>query len=244
MYKHSDLILVQSKAFLDAIKPLAAERPLKYYPNSVDDSFVQPINPSVKLPDIPQLYEGFPVVFAGNIGEAQAVEVIIGAAEHLRNYPDIRFILLGQGSKWGWMRQEIEKRKLDNLHLVGRFSVETMPGLLAKSQALLVTLADRSIFAATVPNKIQAYMAVGRPIIASLNGEGARIVNEAGAGVTASAENTEALAHAVLKLYQMTSEERLRMGQRGRSYFLKHFEHEKLIQELISTFEELTEKKI
>jgi glycosyltransferase involved in cell wall biosynthesis len=162
----------------------------------------------------------------------------------LRNYPDIRFILLGQGSKWDWMRQEIERRKLENLHLVGRFSVETMPGLMAKSQALLVTLADRPIFAATVPNKIQAYMAVGRPIIASLNGEGARIVNEAGAGVTATAENTEALAHAVLKLYQMTSEDRLRMGQRGRSYFLKHFEHEKLIQELISTFEELAGEKI
>lgn len=105
---------------------------------------------------------------------------------------------------------------LGNLHLPGRFSVETMPGT---RLPLLVTLADQEISKATIPSKVQAYLAAGRPILACLNGEGADIVAAAGAGLAVPAEDGRALADAILHLYRMPNAEREAMG-RTRSFIL------------------------
>lgn len=234
IYGHSDLILVQSRAFIPAVSALAPGKTIAYYPNSVDATFGEPPDPRVVLPRVAALETGFPVVFAGNVGVAQAVEVIVEAAELLKSHSGISFVVFGQGSRWDWMREQVAMRALTNLHLPGRFPVETMPGLMQKAGALLVTLADEPIFAATVPNKIQAYMAAGRPIVACINGEGARVVEEAQAGVSVPAEDAKALADAVLRLYSMPPAQRGEMGASGRRYFKAHFDHDKLVQELMA----------
>ena len=231
IYRHADLLLVQSRAFEQPVAALASGKPIVYYPNSVDEAFCVPS--TIPVPDIPGLEAGFPVMFAGNVGTGQAVEVIIEAASLLRGHPDIRFVVLGQGSRWEWMRQEAETRGLANLYLPGRFPVETMPGFMQKASALLVTLADQPIFAVTVPNKVQAYMAAGRPILACLNGEGARVVTEAEAGLAVPAEDAKALAEAVLQLYGMTPAVRERLGSNGRRYYKEHFDHDRLADLLI-----------
>jgi glycosyltransferase involved in cell wall biosynthesis len=236
IYRHTDLLLVQSEAFIDPVSALAGGTPVVYYPNSVDESFAVPTTTTV--PDVPGLGSGgFSVVFAGNIGAAQAVEVIIEAATWLKEYVDIQFIILGDGSRREWMLQEAKNRNLPNLHLPGRFPVETMPGFMQKASALLVTLSDQPIFALTVPNKVQAYMATGRPILACLNGEGARLVVEAEVGLAVPAGNGNALAEAVLKLYRMAPMEREKLGNNGRSYYKEHFDHDSLINKLIRHFE-------
>lgn len=238
IYKHTDLLLVQSKAFLAPVAALAKGQPIVYYPNSVEAAFYD--FPAISLPDIPSLAGKFPVLFAGNVGVGQAVEVIVEAAELLRAYPDISFVVLGQGSRWTWLQEQVQTRNLSNLHLAGSYPVETMPGLMRQAAALLVTLADQPIFAATIPNKIQAYMAVGKPILACLNGEGARIVSAANAGLAIPAENAAALAEGVLHLYRMSAEEREKIGQNGREYFREHFDHERLVNQLIDHLHELT----
>lgn len=231
IYRHTDLLLVQSKAFEGPVRALASGTPIVYYPNSVDDSFA--IQVTEKNLQVEGLGVGFSVMFAGNIGTAQAVEVIVEAASLLKGYEDIHFVVLGEGSRWEWMCLEKQKHKLGNLHLPGRFPVETMPGFMQKASALLVTLADRPIFAATVPNKVQAYFAAGRPIIACLNGEGARLVVEAEAGLATPAEDAQALADSILHLYRLSPAERENMGENGRRYYQEHFEHDHLVDELI-----------
>lgn len=231
IYRHVDLLLVQSEAFIQPVRALASGTPVKYYPNSVDASFSMPTTESV--PDVAGLGRGFSVMFAGNIGTAQAVEVIVNAATLLKEHPDIQFVILGDGSRREWMLQEAKKHNLTNLHLPGRFPVETMPGLMRKASVLLVTLADQPIFAATVPNKVQAYLAAGRPIIACMRGEGARLVTAANAGLASPAEDAPALADAVLRLYKMPAIEREEMGRNGLAYFQVHFHHDRLVDQLI-----------
>ena len=233
IYRHTDLLLVQSRAFEAPVAALAPGKPIAYYPNSVDATFAEPPSTEVALPDVPALDEGFAVVFAGNVGAGQAVEVMVDTAELLKDVPQIRFVVFGQGSRWDWMCEQVQARGLTNVYLPGRFPVNTMPGLMQKAGALLVTLADEPIFAMTVPNKVQAYMAAGRPILACLNGEGARLVAEAQAGLSVPAQDAKALADAVLQLYQMPVEERAQMGANGRSYFKAHFDHDKLVDELM-----------
>lgn len=241
IYRHADLLLVQSRAFVEPVHVLASSTPIKYYPNSVDGSFAVPATD--KTPDVPGLGGGFSVMFAGNIGAAQGVEVIVEAAALLKDHKDIQFVVLGDGSCREWMLQQVADRNLTNLHLPGRFPVETMPGFMQKASALLVTLADRDIFAATVPNKVQAYMAAGRPIIACLPGEGARLVVDAKAGVGVRAEDGKALAEAVLGLYRMSESERDEMGRNGRAYFYENFDHERLVDQLIDELREVAQKK-
>jgi glycosyltransferase involved in cell wall biosynthesis len=239
IYRHVDLLLVQSEAFIDLVEPLASNTPVKYYPNSVDESFSERV--VVSNPKVTGLTNGFSVMFAGNIGSAQAVEVIIEAAALLKEYSDIHFVVLGDGSRRDWMLEEVNNRGLSNLHLPGRFPIESMPSFMQQASALLVTLADHKIFSGTVPNKIQAYMAAGRPILACLNGEGADLVIASKSGLAVPAENAKALAEAVLELHGMSMEDREELGQNGFSYYKEHFDHDKLVTELIGHFELLSQ---
>ena len=241
IYRHVDMLLVQSEAFIKPVSELASDTPVKYYPNSVDARFLS-INTSA-TPVIQGLDHGFSVMFAGNIGSAQAVEVIVDAASLLHDYSDIHFIVLGDGSRRNWMLKEVKSRGLNNLHLPGRFPVETMPGLMQKASILLATLADRAVFAATVPSKVQAYMAAGRPIIACMNGEGARLVLQSGSGLAVNAEDSKGLAEAIIKLYLTTKSEREEMGNKGHQYYKMHFNHATLMNDLIAHFDEVRQKK-
>lgn len=240
IYQKVDLLLVQSPAFVPKVRSLSGSTPIVYYPNSFPEN-TKYSNPT----DIycPSIEYDFPIIFAGNIGTAQAVNVILEAATILRNIEGIRFVMVGDGSRREWLMQQAVDRGLSNIDFPGRYPVEAMSALMGKAAALLVTLADKEIFGLTIPSKIQAYLAAGRPIIACLNGIGAEIVRESGAGVAVAAEDAAALAEAVRALYKMPAPERFVMGQRGRKYYDEHFSHEKLVNELIVHFEHAVQRK-
>jgi glycosyltransferase involved in cell wall biosynthesis len=240
-YLHTDLILVQSQAFIEPVSKLAPNIPVLYYPNSVDKNFYDP--KQLVVADINSLKSGFTVLFAGNVGEAQSMETIASAAKKLLPYPEIKIVIIGSGSKIDWLSNEIKQKSLNNIFLEGRYPVEIMPTLMRQASVLLVSLTDQPIFSLTVPNKIQAYLAVGRPIIACLNGEGARIVEEAKAGLSVKAEDAIALANAILSMYQMSDKELLQMGDNGRTYFKANFDEDSLINDLIKHFECLVLKE-
>lgn len=243
IYRRVDLLLVQSEAFVAPVRALAGDTPIVYFPNSVDESFSRPPDAAVKVTaagmDAP-----FSVLFAGNIGTAQAVDVIIDAARRLRDHPEIAFVVAGDGSRRGAMLEQVASLGLHNVHLPGHFPVDVMPAMMQQASALLVTLADKEIFRQTIPSKVQAYLASGRPILACLNGEGASVVVRAGAGIAVPAESGEALAAAVLALSRLAPSERARMGDSGKAYFAAHFEHDMLIERLQGLLEALVNDKM
>ncbi len=99
-----------------------------------------------------------------------------------------------------------------------------MSGIFQRSGALLVSLNDEETFAQTVTSKIQAYLAAGRPIIASINGEGARVVSEAKAGLTSPAEKVLPLVANIRAMKALGDVERTAMGLSGRRYFEENFD--------------------
>jgi glycosyltransferase involved in cell wall biosynthesis len=123
--------------------------------------------------------------------------------------------------------------------LPGRFPPAAMPRLYEAASALLVSLRNEPIFSYTIPSKVQGYLAAGRPVVASLNGEGARVVTEAGAGIACAAGDAQALAEAVQVLTQMDSGSRTKMGENARRYALAHFSLDQLASDLVGQFEEL-----
>jgi colanic acid biosynthesis glycosyl transferase WcaI len=233
IYKRCDRILVQSKAFVEPITRLGIEaRRINYLPNSAEELY-RPMVVPTDPPEGVNLPNGFRVMFAGNIGAAQDFETILKAAERLKSYSDIRWIVLGDGRIAAWVKKEVNRRGLNEIvYLLGCYPVETMPHFFALADVMLVTLRNDPIFELTIPSKVQSYLACGRPIIAALDGEGARIIDEAGAGLSVPAEDAERLAGAVLSLYNMPKAEREAMGARGRAYYLANFERNLLLDRL------------
>jgi glycosyltransferase involved in cell wall biosynthesis len=236
-YRRVDLILVQSKAFIPILIKSRIKKPIVYHPNTVDDSFylIEPFD----LSPIPSLDGGFNVVFAGNIGEAQSLETVVATAVRLKSHPEIKIVLFGAGSKVDWVKSEINRNGLTNLILEGRYPVKAMPVIMSKASALLLTLKKSGALALTVPNKLQAYLAVGRPIVACLDGEGSRLVDSSGAGITVPAEDDEGLFESIIKIYNMSDYDRDIMGANGRNYFKSNFDGERLTDELVQHFSSL-----
>ena len=236
IYRHNDLLLVQSRAFVEPVAQMAGGTPVVYHPNPGELAFSAP--GTDRAPAL-TLEPGFNVVFAGNLGTVQALDTVLAAANLLRDVPDVRFVLLGSGSRSDGLRLEAQRLGLTNVRMPGRFAPQDMPGILAQSSALLVSLVRDPIMAKTVPSKIQAYLAAGRPIIAALDGEGARVVEEAGAGVSCPAENAQALASEILRLRALSPDEWQRMAQRGRLYYERHFEPGVMATKLMRQLDEL-----
>jgi glycosyltransferase involved in cell wall biosynthesis len=107
-----------------------------------------------------------------------------------------------------------------------------MPAFYRRADALLVSLKDEPIFAMTIPGKLQSYLMAGIPILGMLNGEGARAIEDAGAGYTCAAGDGAALGRAVLAMSALSAEERAAMGARGRDYGRREFGRQALMDRL------------
>lgn len=243
IYRRCDRILIQSEAFREPVEAQdAAPDRIFYYPNSAENLFTNPPLCNVSLPN---LHEGFKVMFAGNIGAAQDFETIIDAAERLQSHKDIHWAIVGDGRMRAWSEAEVTKRGLNNnVHFLGRFSLESMPAFFSCADALLVTLKKEPIFTLTIPSKVQSYLACGRPIIAALDGEGARVVDEAGAGFVCQSGSPEELAQAVLKMYATPKLEREKMGASGREYYDANFDRDMLLDRIEGWMRELAESRL
>lgn len=233
IYKCSDFMLVQSEAFREPILRVRPDANIIYWPNSVDPSFYQ--GEEVALPSsLVELFSPgkFIITFAGNIGSAQSIATIVEAAQLLKDQDHIKIVLLGDGSKRAWALHESKERNLSNLYLPGAFPERLMPSIYRKSSCLLVSLSNKHIFSLTIPNKIQGYLAQGRPIIGSLNGIGAKVIEDAGVGLIASAENPQLLAQKILEMSKKSMNDLETYGRNGKAYFMNHFEHDRLMGQL------------
>jgi len=233
IYACCDTLLLQSRAFFDPVARYACRSKLVYYPNSIALPSEKTVASEVPPQLLEELRENFCVVFAGNIGIAQSIETVVEAAELLRQYPALKFVLVGSGSRLEWVKERKASLGLDNLILAGRFPMEAMPQIFEHSSALLVSLRDEEIFSYTIPSKVQAYLAAGKPIIASLRGEGARVIEEAGAGKTCEPESANALVESILALMSLSLAEREQMGSAGQSYFNEHFDMDRQTERLV-----------
>lgn len=235
IYRHSDTLLGQSRTFVGAMAQYASRDKIFYYPNSIEPQ----AKDQDKVPDIDSSIfdSSLCVVFAGNIGSAQAIPVLIDAAS-LVSHAGCQIILVGGGSMLDWAKSEVLSRNLKNVSFLGKVDNQYMPWVYEKSDAMLVSLADEEIFSYTIPSKLQASLAAGKPIIAAVNGEAATVIRESGAGLVSPSEDAEGLAESILKFRDMSVQERVLLGESGLRYFREHFDMAKQAQNLIELLQQ------
>ena len=233
IYRHCDLILAPSLSFAAPIaKWSRAPEKFRYFPAWAEATF-DDIENAACAPEL-QLHAGkFCILFAGNIGDAQDFPAILEAADLTRQRKDIHWLIVGDGRAAAQVHQDIAAQQLtDTVYMLGRFPLGRMPSFFAGSHALLVSLRDEPIFALTIPGKVQSYLSARKPILAMLNGEGARVVESAGAGLVCGAGDAQQLARNACRLADLPSSERQAMGLRGASYCIRHFSRSALMAQL------------
>jgi glycosyltransferase involved in cell wall biosynthesis len=240
IYRNCDRILIQSTRFRDSITSHGFnDEKIDYFPNSVEEIF-KPARGDYESAEAALLPKDFIVMFAGNIGAAQSFGTIVEAARKLKDHPMIHWVVLGDGRMRRWLESQVAEHSLQaTFHPLGRFPLESMPRFFALADVMLVSLSRDPIFSMTIPSKIQSYLACGKPVIASLDGEGGRVIEESGAGISCPAEDADALADAVLAMHAMSRIEREAMGEKGRKYCTEHFDREMLLGRLERLLHEL-----
>jgi glycosyltransferase involved in cell wall biosynthesis len=240
IYRRCDLILAQSRAFFANIEKWSGDTSrIRYFPGWAEPLFTVDPESVPPAPEMAALPRGFTVVFAGNIGEAQDFPAILDAFERLRGRPDIRLVILGDGRAADHVRAEIARRGLgDTVVMLGKHPIERMPSFFRGADALLVSLKPNPIFAMTIPGKVQAYLAAGIPLLGMLDGEGARVIVESGAGLACAAGDGAGLARIVARVADLPESQREAMGLSGRDYGRREFDRDTLIDRLCGWLEE------
>lgn len=239
IYNNCTLILGQSKSFVKSIQSHCDyPHKVQYFPSWAEKLHASK-NTSEKLfaPEIKKNDTFFNILFAGNIADAQDMPAVLKAAELLRNNKSIKWIIVGDGRRFEWLKSQVKKRKLEEHFIIlGRFPLERMPSFFAHADALLVSLKKDPVFSLTIPAKLQTYLMTGIPILGMLDGEGSKIIKESNAGISSSASDSKSLAAAAIEMSLLSSKDRKQLGQNGIEYSRKEFDRSILMSKLENFF--------
>lgn len=223
-YRMATTVAVTSPGMADILADRGVPREkLAYVPNWADESNFRPHDKDEALKADLGLRRPFIAMYAGNLGEMQALDTILDAASQLRHRDEIGFALVGAGVEESRLRQRVADEGIDNVTFVPSQPFSRMSDVLAVGDVQLATLKDVPLFRSTTPSKIQANFAAGRPVIAAIGGDAARIINEAGAGVATTPGDATELARAVESMAALSPDERAAMGRTARTYYDTHF---------------------
>ena len=217
LYSKADAISVQSKSFFSYFENVdkVPREKLSYIPHMATSEYLEM--------DFDQDNGTIDFVFLGNIGNAQDIDLIINSVEKNKDIPGFAVHFVGDGMYVDTAKQMVAEKGLDNLiRFYGRQPVETMPEYYKLADVCLVTLKAGSIISQTIPSKVQGYMSAGMPILAALEGYGAEVINESGAGICTHAGDLEAFSEA-MKKFILHFDDYRDCGKKARAYFKNNF---------------------
>jgi len=245
IYRRASHIVVLSPGFRTLLaKRGVPEKKMSVIYNWCDEAGLQvPVDATADL----SFMDGrFNVVFAGNMGKAQALESVVLAAKLVAVEDNcVQFVLVGGGVEVENLKALCASHGVGNLRFIPRMPMKEVGAVLARADALLVHLKDDSLFSITIPSKTQAYLAVGRPLVMAVRGDAADLVREANAGVVAVPENPDSLAQGVLRLARLPAHEREAMGRNAAQFYKDKLSLSVGVAAFIKVFEQvLSSKKI
>ncbi|MGP1683952.1 MAG: glycosyltransferase family 4 protein [Giesbergeria sp.] len=222
VYRRMDRIVVLSPGF----KRLLVERGV---PNAKVDVIYNWADEAALAAPTGQLPAAFPgpdrfrILFAGNMGKAQALGAVLDAAALLQAQGScVCFVMLGGGVELGPLKQQAAQRGLTNVVFLPAVPMAEVGTYLQAADALLVHLRKDPLFEITIPSKSQAYMAAGKPLLMAVDGDAADLVRQSGGGVVAESENAAGLAHAAEAFSETAPEVLAAMGAQAQQFYAQH----------------------
>ncbi len=228
IYSRYDGILIGSMGFKELVEK-RFDKDVIYFPNWAEKSIQK--NVKNDMLDLKFLENKFIVMYTGNIGEAQNFQQLIKTIKLLED--NIHWVFIGGGRyKEKFIDLLDKERIMSKTSFIDQVSINQIPSYASKANCLFLSLRDREIFSKTVPAKLQSYMALQKPIIAVLKGDGAEIIKDSKCGFVEENNNYKNLAKMIQKMSKLSEEELDSFGKNGRTYYDKHFSIEKRKQQL------------
>lgn len=227
IYKHCDVIFATSPSFVKEIQKRVSRKKniVKYLPQYAED-FYKPVERK-PVPEIPD-DDSFKIIFTGNIGQAQGLDILPKTAKLLNGKEKVKFVIVGDGrDKDNFLKQIADNDVQDMFIMIDRQPPERIPELLAACDAAFISFMPDPLFEKTIPAKLQSYMACGMPIIASANGETKRVIEQAECGICVELGNEITLSGAIGK---MLTTDLKSMKNKSRAFFDSHFEKQKIMR--------------
>ena len=241
IYRNADLVLATSPSFVDLIidrmntDKKKSENDLSekviYWPQYAEEFYKPVAKPGNSVSD-----NICKIVFTGNIGYAQGLEILPGCAACLDKlgYRDkVKFILVGDGRARKDLQKLIQDSKVtDMFEFRGRKKPEEIPGILAECDLAFLSFSENKIFSATIPAKLQSYMACAMPILAVATGETKRIIDTAECGFCSKTGDEKALADSIEGFMNLLPEEIRKMSVNSLNYYREHFDRKMLMDKM------------
>jgi len=238
VYRRSDIVLVICEGFAANLRSRAVpDSKIRQIPHWVD---MLSIRPELPLDDSRRAYQiddsAFLVLHTGNLGAKQKLENVLEAACCLRDLPDVRFCLVGEGTEKARLEQHARHLGLSNVGFLPLLPRESIPSLLATANVLLLNQAAR-VVDMVIPSKLLTYLAAGRPVIAAVPSasEAARCLEQAGAGLVVAPENPTLLAAAIRRLYE-NRPQAIQMGRAARHFAELNFDSDRILPRFEALF--------
>lgn len=182
----------------------------------------------------------FRVLFAGNMGPAQALDAVLEAAKlTAERATNVDFCFLGSGIEEERLKAKAKEMGLANVHFLPRVPIDEVSSWLAAADCLLVHLKADPLFSVTIPSKTQAYLSAGKPTVMAVEGDAADLVRNSGGGVVVPPENPEALADAVIALSRLPQAELDEMGAKARHFYDQHLSFEQGVSRFAALFNDV-----
>ena len=232
LYKHADHLLVNSPAYRDYLIEKGIDpSKVSFIPNGVDPDMFDPATDGSRIRRQFGLEGKFVATYAGALGMANDLDVLVGAAEALQSRGDIHILIVGDGKERARLEESARSKGLRNITFAGSFPKSQMNEVLAASDACVAILRNIPMFTTTYPNKVFDYMAAGRPIVLAIDGVIREVVEAADGGVFVKPGNPELLAAAIARLADQP-ERASAMGRSAREYVVQHFNRDLHAREL------------
>lgn len=217
VYRRADRVVALSPGFRRLLLQRGARDVELIYNWSPEEALADPRD--VEVPGFPG-DDRFRLVFAGNLGKAQALDTVLEAADVLRERcPRVQIVFIGDGVERERLKAVALDRGLANVTFLPRVGMDEIGWVLQRADALLLHLKNDPLFSITIPGKTQAYMAIGKPILSAVPGDAADLVRQAQCGVEARPEDPESIAAAAVALASMTTADLQALGRRGRAFY-------------------------
>ena len=231
IYRHAARIFVYSRRMLEEVVADGCHREkIEYHPLWIDTEVFHPDPAGAAR--VRQQYgwgDKFVILYGGNIGLAQGLDVFVEAARLLREHPDLHFVIVGSGVEKETLEGLVRDYGLTNFEFIGQQPKDQVLAYFSAADLLFAHLKEAPHRVGTVPEKILAYMACGRPVpMAAQEGAAAAVIREHDCGVTVPPDDPEAVAQAVLALSGRRPELH-EMGARGRQATELHFAGPKVL---------------
>jgi glycosyltransferase involved in cell wall biosynthesis len=217
LYRSAAGIVVNTRTFVDHLRDRGvAAQDIELVYNGIDPTVFHPRPRNELLLERHALRGCFTVGYVGTLGLAHGLILLIDVAERMREHPDLRFVLIGDGADREKLEREIADRRLENVTLLGLQPRASMPDWIASIDLLLVTLRDLPVFETVIPSKIFEFLAEERPVLLAARGEIRRMMEEAGSALVIDPEDENQLVTAIEEViaHPEQAAERAKAGRR------------------------------